>query len=262
MRSAAHFRGHPIHPALIPFPFAFLTGAFVFHLVGRLTGHASLWRTGGYLAVAGITTALLAAIPGLVDYVRTVPPDSSGKRRATLHMVLNLSVVAVFAVATWLGRASPPPGTSILILEGLATAALFIAGWHGGVLVARNQIGVDHRYAAAGRWREANLSAGGGKPVMVARSDELKPNQMKLLRIDGRRLVLARTEDRYVCFDDRCTHKGGSLAGGAMMCGVVQCPWHGSQFDVTKGAVRAGPAKDPVATYPVEERDGQIRLLI
>jgi uncharacterized membrane protein len=31
MRSAAHFQGHPIHPMLIPFPFAFLTGAFADH---------------------------------------------------------------------------------------------------------------------------------------------------------------------------------------------------------------------------------------
>jgi nitrite reductase/ring-hydroxylating ferredoxin subunit/uncharacterized membrane protein len=262
MRSAANFRGHPIHPALIPFPFAFLTGAFAFNLAGRVTGHASLWTTGGYLAVAGIATALLAAVPKLIDYVRTVPPDSSGKKRATLHMVLNLSVVAMFGVATWHARHTVAPGTPVLILEGLATAALFLAAWHGGVLVSRNQIGVDHRYAEAGKWREATVAAGGGRGVTVARSDELKPNQMKLLRVDGRRLVLARTEDGYVCCDDRCTHKGGSLAGGSMACGVVQCPWHGSQFDVVTGAVREGPAKDPVTTYPIEERDGQVRLVI
>jgi nitrite reductase/ring-hydroxylating ferredoxin subunit/uncharacterized membrane protein len=261
MRSAANFKGHPLHPALIPFPFAFLSGAFVFNLAGRLTGHESLWATGGYLALAGIATALLAAVPGLIDYVRTVPPDSSGKRRATLHMVLNLSVVAMFAVATWLGRASPAPETPILVLEGLATAMLFVAGWHGGVLVSRNQISVDHRYAESGRWREANVSAG-DKAVAIGRADELKPNQMKLLRIDGRRLVLARTEKEYVCFEDRCTHKGGSLAGGVMMCGVVQCPWHGSQFDVTTGAVRAGPAHAPVATYRVETRNGELRLVL
>jgi nitrite reductase/ring-hydroxylating ferredoxin subunit len=74
--------------------------------------------------------------------------------------------------------------------------------------------------------------------------------------------VLARTENEYVCFEDRCTHKGGSLAGGVMMCGVVQCPWHGSQFDVTTGAVRAGPAQAPVATYRVETRNGELRLVL
>jgi nitrite reductase/ring-hydroxylating ferredoxin subunit len=42
--------------------------------------------------------------------------------------------------------------------------------------------------------------------------------------------VLARTEEGYVAFDDRCTHKGGSLAAGVMVWGTVQCLWHGSQF--------------------------------
>ena len=83
---------------------------------------------------------------------------------------------------------------------------------------------------------------------------------MKLLHVGGRRIVLARTETGYVAFDDRCTHKGGSLAAGVMIGGVVQCPWHGSQFDCRNGGVKAGPAKDPIATYQVSESDGKVRL--
>jgi nitrite reductase/ring-hydroxylating ferredoxin subunit len=83
---------------------------------------------------------------------------------------------------------------------------------------------------------------------------------MKLLHIDGRRIVLARTQSGYVAFDDRCTHKGGSLAGGVMIGGVVQCPWHGSQFDCRSGGVEAGPADQPVATYRITEANGEVRL--
>jgi nitrite reductase/ring-hydroxylating ferredoxin subunit len=36
-----------------------------------------------------------------------------------------------------------------------------------------------------------------------------------------------------------------------MMCGRVQCPWHGSQFDVHTGEVTAGPAKQNIETYDV-----------
>jgi uncharacterized membrane protein len=46
MRSKASYKGHPIHPTLIPFPFAFLYGAFFFDLAGRLTGRPSWWTTG------------------------------------------------------------------------------------------------------------------------------------------------------------------------------------------------------------------------
>jgi nitrite reductase/ring-hydroxylating ferredoxin subunit len=61
-------------------------------------------------------------------------------------------------------------------------------------------------------------------------------------------------------FDDRCTHKGGPLADGVLICGTVQCPWHGSQFDARTGAVKAGPADKPIGTYAVEVVDGEVRL--
>jgi nitrite reductase/ring-hydroxylating ferredoxin subunit/uncharacterized membrane protein len=261
MRSKASFRGHPIHPALIPFPFAFLYGAFGFDLVGQLCERPSWWTTGGYLGLIGIAAALVAAVPGLIDYFGTVPPRSSGKARATKHMVVNLAAVVLFALAWAIrGDASVEPDTAILALEGVGLALLTAGGWMGGVLVNRNQIGVDHRYAQAGKWKEARIQAGADLSPVVARSDELQPDQMKLLHVDGRRIVLARTEEGYVAFDDRCTHKGGSLAGGAMIGGVVQCPWHGSQFDCRTGAVGAGPAKESIATYRVSESDGEVRL--
>jgi nitrite reductase/ring-hydroxylating ferredoxin subunit/uncharacterized membrane protein len=260
MRSAAHFRGHPIHPMLIPFPFAFLTGAFLFDVAGRASGQATLWVTGGYLAVVGIVAALLAAVPGFIDYFRTVPPKSSGKRRATTHMLLNLTVVAVFVVATLLRGGSHVPETPVLVLEGLAVGMLFVGGWLGGVLVSRNQISVDHRYARAGKWKEERVSGASDQPVVVAKSDELEVDQMKLLRVNGRRLVLARTKEGYTVFDDRCPHRGGSLAGGAMINGIVQCPWHGSQFDCRSGAVKSGPAQEAIPTYRVGEKEGKITL--
>jgi nitrite reductase/ring-hydroxylating ferredoxin subunit len=85
---------------------------------------------------------------------------------------------------------------------------------------------------------------------------------MKLLRVGDKRIVLARSAKGYVAFDDRCTHRGGSLAGGTMICGTVQCPWHGSQFDVETGAVKAGPADQGIAAYVVEQRGDEIVLVV
>jgi nitrite reductase/ring-hydroxylating ferredoxin subunit len=81
---------------------------------------------------------------------------------------------------------------------------------------------------------------------------------MKLLRIGDRRVTLARTEQGYVAFDDRCTHKGGPLSDGTLACGVVQCPWHGSQFDVHTGGVKHGPAEEPIRSYDVAVREGRV----
>jgi nitrite reductase/ring-hydroxylating ferredoxin subunit/uncharacterized membrane protein len=261
MRSRASFRGHPIHPALIPFPFAFLFGAFLFDLAGRLTERPGWWTTGGHLALVGIAAALLAAVPGFIDYFATVPPKSSGKQRATRHMLANLAAVILFAIA-WAtrGAAADPPTVTVLVLEAVALGLLTAGGWMGGVLVNRNQIGVDHRYAQAGRWNEERVRSQPDGSMLVAKSGELQPDQMKLIHVDGRRIVLARTESGYVAFDDHCTHKGGSLAGGVMIGGVVQCPWHGSQFDCRSGKVRAGPAKQPISTFRVTEANGEVRL--
>jgi uncharacterized membrane protein/nitrite reductase/ring-hydroxylating ferredoxin subunit len=263
MRSKASFRGHPIHPALIPFPFAFLTGAFLFDTAGWLADRPSWWTTGSHLAAAGIVAALVAAVPGLIDYLFTVPPRSSGKRRATRHMLVNLLAVALVAVA-WVMRRGMvgERDISVLGLELAALGLLTAGGWMGGVLVNRNQIGVDHRYASAGKWKEERIDARAGVPVTVATGDELKVDQMKLLHAGDRRIVLARTEQGYVAFDDHCPHRGGSLAGGAMICGTVQCPWHGSQFDVSTGAVKAGPADGPIGTYRIEERGNEIQLVM
>ncbi|HSA55690.1 MAG TPA: DUF2231 domain-containing protein [Gemmatimonadaceae bacterium] len=260
MRSRASLKGHPMHPALIPFPFAFLTGALLFDLAGRLFARPAWWETGAHLSAAGVVTALVAAVPGFIDYRYTVPPRSTGKRRATKHLAANLSAVALFA-AGWLvrGDASSEPSWLLLLLEAAGAGLLAIGGWMGGTLAYRNQIGVDHRYAEAGKWREARVDAGKGEAVAAA-SGELGIDQMKLVHVNGKRIVLARTGEGYVAFDDRCPHRGGSLAGGTMICGTVQCPWHGSQFDAGSGQVRAGPAKAAISTYDVEVRGGEIRV--
>jgi uncharacterized membrane protein/nitrite reductase/ring-hydroxylating ferredoxin subunit len=263
MRSKASVKGHPIHPALIPFPIAFLYGALIFDALGVVTDRTALWTTGGHLAIAGIIAGVIAALPGLIDYLYTVPPNSSGKTRATKHLTVNLSALALMAVAVTLRPESPlPPNLTALVLEAVAIALLTAGGWLGGTLVSRNQISVDHRYAKAGKWNEATIEASRSEAVVVATTGELEVNQMKLLHIDGARIVLARTETGWCAFDDHCTHRGGSLADGALICATVQCPWHGSQFDTRTGAVKAGPATDPISTYQVEESGGKVRLLV
>lgn len=258
MRSTASFKGHPIHPALIPFPFAFLTGALLFDLAGWILDVPAFTATAKHLAIAGIAFGLLAAVPGIIDYLNTVPPRSSGKKRARLHGMLNVTAIALFGAAVWIRG----DGVSLAAigLEAIGTGVLSYSGWLGGTLVNRNMIGVDHRYAEAGKWNEAVFSGAAG-PIVVAREQELKPGQMKLLHVDGKRIVLGRNERGYVAFDDRCTHRGGSLAGGVMIGDTVQCLWHGSQFNTTTGRVVCGPATDGISCYRVETANGEVRLL-
>jgi nitrite reductase/ring-hydroxylating ferredoxin subunit/uncharacterized membrane protein len=261
MRSRAHIKAHPIHPALIPFPFALLSGSLLFDALGLLLDDPSFFPMASRMTVAGIIAGLVAAIPGVVDYLFTVPPASSGKRRATIHAVLNVFALVLFATGWLLRPAEWRPATVTMICELAGTGALFYAGWLGGTLVSRNMIGVEHRYANAGKWGEAAFTGQRNSPLVVAKVGDLKDDQMKLIRVNGRRLVLARTNGSYTVFDDACTHRGGSLADGVLIDGTVQCLWHGSQFDVRSGAVSCGPAKKKISVYEVQEKNGHVLLV-
>jgi nitrite reductase/ring-hydroxylating ferredoxin subunit/uncharacterized membrane protein len=263
MLSRARLKNHPIHPFLIPFPIAFGTGALAADLVGRLDNWPTVWATGAYLAVAAVATGLLAAVPGLIDYFSIVPPNSSAKQRATYHMLVNvLSITLIGIGAAFRDPETWRAGIGTVLCEAAGMACMTMGGWLGGTLVYRNQIGVDHRYARAGKWKEAHLDGRPGEQIVVATADELQPDQMKLLHVAGRRIVLARTDAGYVACDDRCTHKGGPLSDGVLACGTVQCPWHGSQFDVRTGEVKAGPAVQAIRTYAVTEDGGRVRLTV
>jgi len=261
MKSYASLKGHPLHAILVVFPLAFFSGTLLFDLVALFTGNSGWVRSAPYLNLAGVLGAVLAAIPGILDYIFTVPPKSSAAKRATKHGLINTAVLALF-LGLLIYRQSERPLVAVIIgLETFGVLLLLIAGWLGGTLVHRNQIGVDIRYAHAGKWKEERLT-GQGKRVRVASANELLLDQMKLIHLDGQRIVIGRSEHGFVAFEDHCTHRGGSLAAGTMICGTVQCPWHGSQFDCHTGAVKAGPAKEAIRTFPIQEEQGMVYLIV
>lgn len=260
MRSRVHIKSHPLHPILVPFPIAFLSGSFLFDLAGWITENENFHLTSYYIQAAGILFAILAAVPGLIDLLKTVPPNSSAKKRGVKHGLLNSTMLVLFIIAWFYRRGEDPELLILLLIELVATILMSIAGWMGGTLVYRNQIGVDPRYAHATKWREIYIKDKNERQELV-RTEELKVNQMILVHKGDKRIVLARTENDFVAFDDRCPHKGASLAGGAIMCGKVQCPWHGSQFDVHNGHVTAGPSESGIPVYQLQIEEGMIYLL-
>ena len=258
MRSTASLKGHPIHPMLVPFPFAFLTGALLFDVAGRLFNKPDYGVTARHLTAAGIGAGLAAAVPGAVDYFTSVPPKSSAGERATKHALSNVTALALFGASWFLRRGYKATADSIAA-QIAGFGIMSVGGWMGGTLVYRNQIGVDHRYAEAGKWKEEQAEPT-DNTLVVRDTEDLEVNQMSLVHARGERVVVARTEDGYRAFDDRCTHKGGPLSDGVLICGTVQCPWHGSQFDVTTGEVKCGPAEEAIGTRGVEVSGGQLRL--
>ena len=256
MRSRAQIKSHPIHPMLVVMPIGLLIGSWIFDLIGKATNNELLWAASYYCAIAGIIAGFCAAIPGLIDWFSVVPPKSSAKNRGLLHGGLNVLVLAAFIViAVHRSSAIEEPRGFELGLMTIAVVVLGISGWLGGTLAYRNQIGVDHRYANAGQFKERELDSW-ERPA--CNQSELSEGQMMLVRVGSERVVVGRCPEGMVAFSDHCTHKGGPLSDGALVGCTVQCPWHGSQFDVHTGRVVAGPAKSKIDVCEVEVRSGEV----
>jgi len=96
--------------------------------------------------------------------------------------------------------------------------------------------------------------------VRVADANNLAEVEMRVLDIAGSKVSVAASGGRLFAFDDTCTHRGCSLGAGELAGTTVTCPCHGSQFDVTSGAVIRGPAQQPVRSRLVEV-DGEDLLV-
>jgi len=75
---------------------------------------------------------------------------------------------------------------------------------------------------------------------------------MHVFDVEGTKVNVAGVGGQLHAFDDTCTHKACSLAKGKLDGTTVTCPCHGSQFDVTSGAVLRGPAQRPVRSRLVQ----------
>src|SRR5204862_8363142 len=122
---------------------------------------------------------------------------SSAKERATRHALLNVTSLALFAVGWIVGRRRD--NALPLALHSVGTATLCAGGWMGGTLAYRNQIGVDHRYANAGKWQEERVE-GEMDAALEDAAPRLDMNQMKLVHVDGKPPALGRTGTRYRAF--------------------------------------------------------------
>src|SRR5512134_451657 len=89
----------------------------------------------------------------------------------------------------------------------------------------------------------------GGAWTLLGAAASVDAGAIKAFPMPGGAVAVANVGGAYFAFDDTCTHRRCSLAEGDLDDAVVTCICHGSQFDVTSGAVLHGPAETPVGTY-------------
>ena len=98
--------------------------------------------------------------------------------------------------------------------------------------------------------------------VDVAALDDLVDGEGTAFELDGRRVSVVRLSDRVYVVGDTCSHEKVSLSGGIVdedAC-TIECPKHGSEFDLRTGEALNLPATAPVRTYPVRVHDGHVQV--
>lgn len=98
--------------------------------------------------------------------------------------------------------------------------------------------------------------------VTVGSAGELGNGEMNAYGAGDYQVAIANVDGTLRGFGDLCTHQQCSLAEGDLEDTVVECPCHGSRFDITTGQAVNGPAMDPVDVFEVREQDGDLQVLV
>ena len=96
----------------------------------------------------------------------------------------------------------------------------------------------------------------------IAPFDEFPDGRGLRVEIGEHRIAMFRIGGTVYAIGDRCSHAEASLSEGEVFDGEVECPRHGSAFDLATGAPQTLPATRPVPVYAVEVVDGDVYVTI
>ncbi len=94
--------------------------------------------------------------------------------------------------------------------------------------------------------------------VRVASTSEIPEGKMRKVVVGNQQVLVSNVKGKYYAIGNVCTHLGGPLDRGVLEDCEVQCPLHGSHFDVTSGEVKRGPATRPEPVYDIKVEAGSI----
>lgn len=98
--------------------------------------------------------------------------------------------------------------------------------------------------------------------VTIAPLADLPDGRGVRVDIGEHRLAVFRIGDQVYAIGDRCSHAEASLSEGEVFDTEVECPRHGSEFDLVSGEPKSLPATTPVPVYPARVEDGRVVVTI
>lgn len=234
--------GHQLHPMLTDVPIGAWSMAAFLDVMGGPDAAGAARKLVGL----GLLAAVPTAASGASDWSDTL----GGDRRIGLVHAASNSVATVLQATSWLARRRDRRGTG-MVLSGMAMGVAGFGAYLGGHLSYSRGVGVNHTafQSAVGDWTDvaADGDVAEGRPLRV----EAGEVPVVLVRHRGAIRALSAT----------CTHAGGPLDEGSVTAeGCLQCPWHGSEFQLSDGSVRRGPASVAQPRWDVRIENGRVEV--
>jgi|SRR5579875_3057495 nitrite reductase/ring-hydroxylating ferredoxin subunit/uncharacterized membrane protein len=237
--------GHPVHPAITDIPIGSWASTVLLDGFWLARDEPELARAADLTLILGLVGAGLSAATGLADWSET---DAIDRRVGLAHGLLNAG--ALLANLLSCGLRFGGLRRAGIAVSSVGYALTLCSSYLGGELSFAKGVGVNH----------VAWEAGSDKFVAVMRAADLPEKKLTRVEAEGIPVVLWKDGEQIYALAATCSHAGGPLDEGTCQDGTVTCPWHGSCFRMTDGAVVSGPAVYAQPTFAVRVRKDRIEL--
>jgi len=212
--------GHPLHALVTDVPIGALTLVIILDVLGQAVA-------ADVALLVGVLAMLAAALAGYADYSTT---DGRARVRATLHSSIMLVSLVIYVVSLGIRATGPTSRTVPIVLSIVAYVILAAGAFVGGdVVYALGNMVDRHAWRSSGtKWQRLDAA-------------EIAEGTLVKASAGGQALVLIRTGTTIQAMHEQCAHAGGPLSEGTIVDDCIECPWHGSRFEIGTGRRRRGP---------------------
>lgn len=237
--------GHPLHPMLTDIPIGAWTVTLALDGFEAITGRSEVSAGADIALGAGLLGAIASAVTGAAQWQYTIGRQ---RRLGLSHALLNVAALGLYGASLVCRINGKRSAGRVTALLGYGFVA--VSGYIGGDLAYGQRLGVTHipEQEIPEIWQ----------PTLA--DNELGEGELKRVMIADVPVLLVRQQGRIYALNDICAHLGGPLSEGTLGECSVTCPWHGSRFRLTDGAILNGPATFPQPVYETRVRDGRIEV--